>query len=121
MDFKDCLNDKNYYPRAVATFADQSYWLYIDDEYQDFKLPIKELHLCLFLRELEGYAITPDYKEWCHERFLDHELQQVQMAYAQLKEVYTKISMKLGSVDSFVSDFDFELNSGAAQALRSLA
>lgn len=117
-DRSQLLAGKSYYPRVNFSLNGTSFWLYIDDEYDDLKKNYPLLVLCLVLRELEGYAYTSDYATWCQERFLNAQDTEVQQAFDQLKKVYYQILQWVNPIDSFVSDWDFEMNAGAAQKLR---
>ena len=107
-----------YYPLIRFELAGKQFHLFVDDEYDDLQYQNPLLDLCLVLRELEGYTLAPDYGIWCRERFFDPASAEVSENYRHLAEVYSAIKQILGEIDSQVSDYDFELNAGAAQALR---
>lgn len=114
------LQGKSYYPKVQFTLGGQNFELFVDDEYDDLERNTPLLSFCLILRELEGYAYTPDYEVWCQERSLDPNAEDAYQAFKQLEKVYGKVKSILGKIDSQISDFDFELNAGAAQALRKI-
>ena len=96
----------------------QSFEFYVDDEYKDFDIDNPVLHLCLVLRELEGYELADDYLIWCKERFIDPADSQALVNYRNLGRIYSEVEKIIGTIDSHISDLDFELNAGAAQSLR---
>lgn len=112
------LGGKSYYPKVDFSFNGQKFHLCIDDEYDDLKKNYPLLVLCLVLRELEGFEFTSDYHVWCKERYLNPDDESIRENFKNLKLTYEKVSQILGKVESFVSDFDFEMNARAAQSLR---
>ena len=112
------LGGKSYYPKINFSFSGQHFYLFIDDEYEDLRNNYPLLNLCLILRELEGYEFTPEYEVWCQERYLEPNDSQVKNNFEHLKSTYLQVEKILGKIESFVSDFDFEMNARAAQKLR---
>lgn len=90
----------------------------IDNEYKDFALNKPALNLCLFLRELEYYQEEEDILKWCNLKGLTPGMNGVLAYYRGLATIHKNVMEILGTIDSQISDFDFELNAGAAQALR---
>ena len=117
-DRSQLLAGKEYYPLVRFELSGQKFELFVDDEYDDLRKNYPLLNLCLVLRELEGYDYARDYEIWCQERFLDPKNAQVKANYTHLAKVYASVKRILGKVDGQVSDYDFELNAGAAQKLR---
>ena len=118
IDRKELLGDKMYYPKVHFSLSGQSFYLYIDDEYDDLRKNYPLLNLCLILRELEGYEFTSEFDAWCQERYLDVDNPMIVNNFNHLEHTYQQITNLLGKIDSFVSDFDFEMNARAAQKLR---
>ena len=114
----ELLADLSYYPKVNFTLKDEHFYLFVDDEYDDLKTNYPLLVLCLVLRELEGYEYTNDYKIWCHERYLNPEDSEIKECFQHLKKVYIQVKKMVKEINSYVTDFDFEMNSGAAQELR---
>ena len=112
VDRSEQLNDKSYYPLVHFTISGEQFSLFVDDEFSDFK---KNYHL---LRELDGYKFTSEYENWCQERFFEPDNEQVKSAFENLRSVTEKVESILGEIDPIISDWDFEMNAGAAQALR---
>lgn len=114
----ELLGGKDYYPLVHVQLGGFAFDLFVDDEYDDLRKNYPLLNLCLVLRELEGYALADDYLVWCQERFFDPGDERIRSNYTRLGEVYGTVESILGNIDSHVSDFDFEMNAGAAQRLR---
>ncbi len=112
------LGGKTYYPKVDFTISGQSFWLFVDDEYEDLRYNYPLLNFCLILRELEGYAYAPEFEIWCQERFLSPDDKSIAAAFEHLKKTYAEVESILGKLESHVSDWDFEMNAGAAQKLR---
>lgn len=112
------LGGSPYYPMVLFKLNGKTFQIYVDDEYDDLRLNYPLLNLCLVLRELEGYDYADDILVWCIERGLDPADPHVLGFYRELGRIYKQVEATLGKVDPFVSDWDFEMNAGAAQALR---
>lgn len=118
IDRSDDLSGKGYYPLVYFNLGKEKFSLFVDDEYDDFRKNYPILNFCLVLRELEGYEFTSDYEVWCQERFFEKGSDKVKMAFENLKSVTKRAKEILGEIDSCISDWDFEMNTGAAQELR---
>ena len=94
------------------------YKLFIDDEYDDLRYNYPLLNFCLVLRELEGFDLARDPRIWAQERGLDPEHEQVRDYHKYLSIIYPEIEKILVNIHPQVSDWDFEMNAGAAQQLR---
>jgi hypothetical protein len=92
--------------------------LLVDDEYKDFQLQNDVMNLCLVLRELENYQEEEDILKWTNLKGLNVAKSDVLEYYRGLATIYAQVTQSLGTIDSQISDFDFGLNAGAAQALR---
>jgi hypothetical protein len=92
--------------------------LMVDDEYKDFDLNKPAMNLCLFLRELEDYQEEDDILKWCNLKGLKASDSGVLEYYRGLASIYTQVENILGNMNPQISDFDFGLNAGVAQALR---
>lgn len=114
----DFLAAKQYYPAVVLTVQNQSFRLFVEDEYKDFQKASPLLSLCLVLRELEIYHDSDSYLDWCKECMLEPSNVQVKAYYTSLEAIYKDVRLILGKIDSQISDYDFGLNAGAAQKLR---
>ena len=118
VDRSDDLSGKGYYPLTHFNLGNERFSIYVDDEFNDFRYNYPLLNFCLVLRELDGYKFTSDFEVWCQERFLDPKDEKVKEGFENLKDVTERVEEILGNIDSIISDWDFEMNAGAAQALR---
>ncbi len=114
----DFLAGNKEYPAVVFSLNNSSFKLYVEDEYKDLQIGNPILTLCLILRELENYMYEGDYLEWCKSQTLEPESSQVRDYYMKLGNIYMEVEKILGKINSHISNFDFELNAGAAQELR---
>lgn len=110
--------EKEYYPLVEFALKGKSHLIYIDDEYNDLELGNPLLNLCLVLRALENYLDAEDYLVWCTQHGLDASNPRAREYHMGLADEVKQIREWIDPIDSFVSDFDFELNAGAAQELR---
>lgn len=115
---KDFLDGNMGYPAVVFSLKANSFHIFVDDEYQDFKNNNPLLSLCLILRELDYYSDSNDYVLWCKEHQLEPNNTQVLSYFRSLAGTYREIEKILGTIDSIINDFDFEMNAGAAFELR---
>lgn len=91
---------------------------YVDDEYDDIKYNNSLLNFCLVLRELESYKDTKDYLSWCQERYFNPKNERVIINFRNLATIYRKVENIIGEINSQISNWDFEMNSGVASELR---
>ncbi len=115
---EDHLAEKPYYPLVEFQISGKLYKLFIDDEYDDLRYNYPLLNFCLVLRELEGFDLARDPRIWAQERGLDPEHEQVRDYHKYLSIIYQEIEKILIKIHPQVSDWDFEMNAGAAQQLR---
>ena len=72
----------------------------------------------MILRELEEYEEEEDILRWCKVKGLHAGNTDILEYYRGLSTVYTEVQKILGTIDSYISYYDFEMNAGAAQELR---
>ena len=118
IDRSEVLGGKTYYPKVNFTLLNQQFYLFVDDEYDDLKKNYPLLNLCLILRELEGYKYANEYEIWYQERYLESSDKKIKSNFRHLKQTYSEIIKIVGKINSYISDFDFGMNAGAAQKLR---
>jgi len=116
----DFLGGVRSYPSVLFTINNSIFKLYVDDEYHDLQNGNALLSLCIVLRALEDYVFSATYLEWCQCYMMDASAPQIIDYYKTLGNIYVDIEKILGKITSYVSDYDFELNAGAAQALRKM-
>lgn len=114
----DFLAESKEYRAVEFKMGGKTFHLYVEDELDDIRYNYPLLNLCLVLRELEGYALTTDYLIWCQERYLDPKNEAALAHYRNLGSVYREVEKIMGKIHSQVSDWDFEMGSGASWELR---
>lgn len=114
----DFLVESKEYRAVTFKLGGKVFNFYVEDELDDIKYNYPLLNLCLVLRELEGYAYAEDYLIWCQERYLDPKNEAVLANYRNLATVYRDVEEIMGEINSQVSDWDFEMGSGASWKLR---
>lgn len=112
------IDGRSDFKKVHFFIGQDSFELFIDDEFQDFSIKNIDLHLCLVLRSLETYQEAEDFLVWCTHLGLNASNNEVRSHYMDFGTAYREIEKRIGSIDSFISDLDFQLNASAAQALR---
>ena len=112
------LADNKDYHSVEFKAGGKLFNFYVEDEYDDIRYNYPLLNLCLVLRELEYYIDTDDYLIWCNERSLDVKNIDIQAHYKNLGSIYREVENIIGKIDSQISDWDFEMGSGASWELR---
>ena len=100
------------------SIRERSFELFIEDEYKDWQEKNQALCLCLALRELEEYEEEADYFSWCNARGYPGNIERIRQYHMDLRRIYREVEEVLGEIDAQVSNWDFEMNAGAAQELR---
>jgi len=116
----DCLNGSKEYPFVSFTVGGKTFKMFANDENSDFRYNYPLLNLCVVLRELEYYNETKDFLVWCAELYLDPSNNQVLAYYRDLARIYREVEGVIGEISSHVSDWDFEMGSGAMYELRKI-
>lgn len=114
----DFLAGNENYRVVVFKLSGREFKCYVEDEKEDIRYNYPLLNLCLFLRELEGYADSPDFLVWAKERYFDPKNEAVRAHFNNLGDIYREVEKIIGKIDSQISDWDFEMESGASWALR---
>lgn len=112
------LDGKEDYREVTLTLASKTFNLFVEDEMDDARLNYPLLNLCLVLRELEHYKESSDFLEWTKDHYLDPKSPEVISHFKNLEAVYTEVEKIIGKIDSQISNWDFEMGSGAAWELR---
>ena len=112
------LGDRKDFPLATLTMDGQSFKIYVDDEYNDFKYNNPILNFCLVLRELEDYKFSDDYLVWCAERYINPSDIKIRDYYSGLDKIYADVTAIMGVVKSYIPDTDFEFAMGEVVVLR---
>ena len=94
----------------------------IEDEQDDLMLNDSRVNVVLVLRELELIHHSSDYLHWCRlQGLLCHaDRGKLHSYYQNIVWMLPKLYQLFGKneIETFISDLDFELNSGAMQFLR---
>ncbi len=112
------LAEDTSFPEIHFSILDKQFNLFVDDEFDDLKVNSNPLSVCIALRALESYDFAEDYLVWCTQHNFDAADMQVRDHFQNLGEIVAWFAKNQIQVDSFISDFDFELNAGVAQFLR---
>ncbi len=117
---KEFMGGKKDFPAVLFSLNDKTFPLFVDDEFEDFKLNNPLLNLCLVLRELEYYKDTYDYLLWCKELSQDASDIVVLNYYRSLASIYREVENILGEINCPITDYEFEFNTtgGPLQKLR---
>ena len=96
------------------------YIVHIDDEYDDLMFNNNLLNAILVFRELANINDSLDFLEWCKTHRLDPNSSMLLNYYQHICKKIENISSLFpeNTIDYFISDLDFQLNSGAIQLLR---
>ena len=114
------LAGRSSYPFIKLTLGEEVFEFYVDDEYDDFRIKYPLLLLCVVLREFEDYEEASDYLVWCTAKGLSPEHERVRAHHMDMRAIFRNIHSLFGEINSHISDYNFELNSGAAQQLRTI-
>jgi len=95
----------------------------VEDEYNDLKTPNTLLHLELVLRELATLQEETDFLAWCKALGINASNNSLLTYYKDMVNTQLSLLQKAANpmpLRGFVTDYDFQLNAGAAQALRAV-
>ncbi|MCB9195187.1 MAG: hypothetical protein H6598_03095 [Flavobacteriales bacterium] len=108
--------DLNFFP-VRFTINDQSWEIFIDDEYRDFDLNKPLACLYLTLLALDIYNSSDDYLCWCSQYGLNASELKWLTYFQSLETTIVEIKNVLGEVDPCISDYDYTLRTGVVQEL----
>ena len=112
------LAGREDFPPVSLRLGKELFWLYVDDEYADLHHKQPLLNICLLLRSLEDYAYAGSHALWCRHHLFDENDPEIRSYFLRLGRIYERVLQVSGRVNSCISDYDFELNTGAARMLR---
>ena len=92
----------------------------VDDEYKDADLDNQALLLQLIIFAIEEYEDCDDFLVWCTAFGLNASDSLSLVLFKRTGEIVPKIRAIIGTDFHGISDYDWQLNAGAAQALREL-
>lgn len=101
-----------------VTVAGDTYSLPVMDEFGDIEAgnPVVLLHLVL--AECVAFEEADGFEEWLADVGRDHDARTSQKIYGHMAAVVPGLRAAIGQDVEPVDDFDWQLNAGAAQALR---
>jgi hypothetical protein len=102
------------------TVKNNQFTVLVDDEYDDLKKKNSLLNYVLVFRSLAILDDSSDYLDWCSQQDLNANTPNL-LAYYQLmsSQIETiKLLFKNHTINYFITDLDFQLNSGAIAVLR---
>ncbi len=104
--------------RSAELRIQQSSWtILIDDEYDDLKEESQLMCLYLILRELEIYQSETDFLTWCNQNGSNAANSMLLQYYKDLGKTTLEIESILGSIDSQITDLDYQLRTGIIEEL----
>ncbi|MDC8005041.1 hypothetical protein POV27_13345 [Aureisphaera galaxeae] len=91
----------------------------VQDEYNDLSRNNDLLSVVLCLRELEMIDEAENYEGWCFQNGIKGN-EALQVYFTEIEKVVPQLKQYFldKELDSFISDWDFQLNAGAIQELR---
>lgn len=104
--------------KVQLTINDQSWFIFIDDEYHDFMESNQLICLFLVLMALENYDDSEDYLDWCKENALDSTNLVWLNYYKSLEGTYNELEKILGTIDTCISPFEYYMGMAIADEMR---
>jgi hypothetical protein len=116
-------DDGTKYAHLIAMnlkIKNEQYTVFVDDEYEDLKKKNSLLNFVLVFRELAMIDDSSGFLEWCSQHGLDPNTAKLLAYYKHISSKIEEIKLlfKNNTIDYFISDLDFQLNSGTIQLLR---
>lgn len=108
--------DPYFFP-VLISINNQSWKIFIDDEYEHFNLDNSLICLYLILSALEEYEESSDYLQWCKFNNLNASDLNWLDYYKALETTYLEIESELGEIDACISDYDYTLRTGVTEEL----
>lgn len=112
--------DSIYFREIEFSSQDFSAIIPLDDEYEDIEKGNQALMLQLIIYAVEEYEDREDFLVWSTAFGLNSNDPFILNMYRDLGKTIPKIRDIIGTDINDISDYDWELNAGAAQALREL-
>jgi len=94
---------------AEITINNQSWEIYVDDEYGDCakNKPLIAFYLILF--SLDVYKDSLDFLDWCNQNKLNGSETKWLTYYKTLNKTYTEIKAIIGDMDPCIDSFDYQM------------
>lgn len=112
--------DSIYFREIEFSSEDLTAVISLDDEYEDVEKGNQALMLQLIIYAVEEYENCEDFLVWSTAFGLNSKDPFILDMYRGLGKTIPKIRDSIGTDINDISDYDWELNAGAAQALREL-
>ncbi|MFT5168863.1 MAG: hypothetical protein ACI8P3_004108 [Saprospiraceae bacterium] len=96
---------------------DDSWEIYIDDEYHEFSKNSPLMCLFLVFSSLEMYIESEDYLVWNKQNNLNASDMDWLNYYKSLDTIYKEIENKVGKIDPCVSSYDYNFRTGVIDSL----
>lgn len=112
--------DSIYFREIEFSSEDLTAVIPLDDEYEDAEKGNQALMLQLIIYAVEEYEDCEDFLVWSTAFGLNSKDPFILNMYRGLGKTIPKIRDIIGTDINDISDYDWELNAGAAQALREL-
>ncbi|TGV02034.1 hypothetical protein [Flavivirga rizhaonensis] len=111
--------DKKLIP-IVLKIDNGIYNIHVADEYDDLDYYNPILNFIIVFRAIVAINESSDFLEWCKQEDLDPNNYKLLDYYKDICNVISGINLSFPDheIDYFVSDLDFQLNTGAMQFLR---
>lgn len=110
---------KSYYPKVKFSILGETFETYVKDEFNDHIIGREMLTLYLMLRTIEEFKdYYPNYDFWSMTNYFTPDHPKARGYYKSLKKIYLFFIDKNIPIDSFIGDYDFEMNHGPAKELR---
>ncbi|MCB9196493.1 MAG: hypothetical protein H6598_09740 [Flavobacteriales bacterium] len=98
---------------------DENSWIiYVDDEYQDLNIGNPMMCLFLVLNSLVIYQESTDYLDWCNQNGINSSELKWLDYYQELSSTYSSIDRILGEIDPCIRPLDYQLRTGVVTSLR---
>ena len=102
------------------SIGNENFSMYLNDEYNDLNFKNPLLNVVLVLFEFSLVEDSDDFLEWCNWQNLDPNNAALRSYYKFMcnRLIVLKQYFPENEITTFVSDLDFQLNSGAMHLLR---
>jgi hypothetical protein len=117
--FSKLPSEDPYFFPITFSIDQQSWRVFIDDEYSDYDEKNPLVCLYLVLLALDTYNYAEDYLNWCNGYGLDTSDLTWLDYFKTLEATYNTVEELLGEVDPCISDYDYTLRTGVVDVLLS--
>lgn len=111
--------DKDYTFWVDLTVNNNTWKLCVDDEFGDLNDSKPIMGLFLILSTLLDYSDAEDYLDWCKVSNIESNDKWLNY-YRSLAQTTRELEQELGSIDPIITQYEYTMNTGVAEALRAL-